>query len=220
VPTHHDRRPVLARNRNDLRARVARLHQVAERRDKQLGHRGRILAAARTGAGDGFVLGAIDALVVARRVQVEIIVGDNAGARRMATGQNRRVAGACFGRAMRLVARRKDDPAAEPRQAAAEPAAIFGVKIGRELLVVIAVDQDYHEQLGRGRGGGDLLHRRRGILSQNGAAAADTQGGGESDFEKVRRHERRLRCTRVSARAVLSTKPAYMASLERWITAE
>ena len=59
-----------------------------------------------------------------------------------------------------------------------------------------------------------------GLLGENGAAAADAEGGGQSDFEGVQRHERRLRCTRGSVRAVLSAKPAYMASLERQVTAE
>ena len=119
-------------------------------------HRRRIFAAARRGAGDAFIFGAIDALVVARDRQVEIIVGDDAGARRVAAGQDRRMAGAGFGGAMRLIARRKNHADCEPREAAGEFAAIFGEQIGRQL-----VDRDHHDQLGRRRRGGNFCDRRR-----------------------------------------------------------
>src|SRR3546814_5285753 len=61
--------------------------------------------------------------------------------RRMVAGQDRRMAGAGFGRAMRLIARRKDDARSEPRETAGEAAAIFGEKVGRKL-----VDRDHHDQ--------------------------------------------------------------------------
>src|SRR3546814_1620564 len=89
-------------------------------------HRGGIFAAARGRVRDGLVLGAIDAFVLARGRQVEIMIGDDAGVRRMVAGQDRRMAGAGFGRAMRLIARRKDDARSEPRETAGEAAAIFG----------------------------------------------------------------------------------------------
>ena len=62
-------------------SRIARLHQIAQRRHEQMVHRRRIFAAARRGAGDAFVFSAIDALVVARDRQVEIIIGDDPRAR-------------------------------------------------------------------------------------------------------------------------------------------
>src|SRR3546814_3220199 len=104
-------------------------------------HRGGIFAAARGRVRDGLVLGAIDAFVLARGRQVEIMIGDDAGVRRMVAGQDRRMAGAGFGRAMRLIARREDDARSEPRETAGEAAAIFGEKVGRKL-----VERDHHDQ--------------------------------------------------------------------------
>lgn len=119
----------------------------------------------------------IYALVFTTDRQVEIIVGDNAIARRMAAGQDRRMAGAGFGRAMRLITRGKDSARREPRKAAGELAAIFGEQVGRQL-----VDRDHHDQLGRWRRGGHFGDRRGRILREN-AAAADAEGGGQSDFQ-------------------------------------
>jgi len=200
---HHDRRAVLTRYRDDLRLRVARLHQVAERRDEQMVHRRRIFAALRRRAGDTLVLGAIDALVRARDRRVEIIIGDDARVRRVVAGQDRRMAGAGFGRAMRLIARREDDTRREPRETAGEAAAIFGKKVGREL-----VDRDHHHQLRGRRRGRNLLHRRRRILREAGSRG-ETKRGGKGSGQIFQRHGRLLQPRGVSAGCPLDESRLY-----------
>src|SRR3546814_2084328 len=86
--------------------------------------RRRILVTLRRGSRNRLVFGAIEALVGAGGVEIEIIIGDDSRMRGVIAGQDRRMAGAGFGRAMRLIARRKDDARGEPRQPAGEMAAI------------------------------------------------------------------------------------------------
>ncbi|PAV92695.1 hypothetical protein WR25_23282 [Diploscapter pachys] len=79
------------------------------------------------GAGDGFVLGAIDDLVGAGDVLLDPVVGDDAGVRRAHAGEDRRMAGARLGRGMALIARREDDPGQQACEAFGEMATIsFG----------------------------------------------------------------------------------------------
>src|SRR3546814_6938403 len=93
-------------------------------------------------------------------------------------GQDRRMAGTGFGRAMRLIARREDDARSEPREAAGEAAAIFGEKIGRKL-----VDRDHHDQFRRRGRRCNLLPRRRRILRETGPGGSKAKRSEEHTSE-------------------------------------
>ena len=160
VATHHHRRAVLPRDRDDPRRRVRRLHPLAERRHEQMLVGDGVVGAG--AAGDALILGAIDGLVGARGLQIGPAVGDDAGARGVHPGQDRRMARAGLGRGMALIARREHRAFQQPLEPAGEAVAIFGEQIGGELI-----DRDRHDQLGRrarrGRGGGrGFLREQRG----------------------------------------------------------
>ena len=167
-------------------------------------YRRRIFAALRGRARDRLILGTIDALVRARGRQVEIIIRDDAGVRRMVAGQDGRMAGAGFGRPMRLIARRKDDARSEPREAAGEAAAIFGEKVGRKL-----VDRDHHHEFRRGGRCRNLLHRRRRILRESRACAGHAKRGGDGGGEIFQLHGRLLQPRGVSAGCPLDESRLY-----------
>src|SRR3546814_8263616 len=65
--------------------------------------RRRILVTLRRGSRNRLVFGAIEALVGAGGVEIEIIIGDDSRMRGVIAGQDRRMAWAGFGRAMRLI---------------------------------------------------------------------------------------------------------------------
>src|SRR3546814_19544368 len=92
---------------------------------------------------------------------LEISMSYDSRMRWVFAGQYRRMAGAVFGRAMLLIARRKDDARGEPRQPTGEMAAIFGEQVGGKL-----VDCNDDEQLWRRGRGGHLRRRCRRILSE------------------------------------------------------
>ena len=154
-PAHHDRSAVLAGHRDDLRARIGGAHQIAQRRHTQILDRRRIAARARRRAGNSRILRTIDALVIARDAKIEPVVGDHAVAPRMRSGQDGRMAGAGFGRGMRLIARGKHHARCQPREAASEMLAILAEQIGGKLI-----DRYRDDQLGRGcRGKRSRRHR-------------------------------------------------------------
>src|SRR3546814_9607576 len=79
--------------------------------------RRRIIAALRRASRNALILGAIETLVLAGGIEIEIMIGDDSRMRGVIAGQDRRMTGAGFGGAVRLITRRKDDSRRQPRQA-------------------------------------------------------------------------------------------------------
>src|SRR3546814_8391749 len=96
--------------------------------------RRRIIAALLRASRNALILGAIETLVLAGGIEIEIMIGNDSRMRGVIAGQDRRMTGAGFGGAVRLITRRKDDSRRQPRQAAAEMAAIFGEQVGGKLI--------------------------------------------------------------------------------------
>ena len=141
MAAHHDRRPVLAGDRNGSASGPGLLHQLAEGRHEQMLRRD--LVGKGTGARHRLVLGAIDGIVGPPDRLVEPGVADDAGARRMIAGQDGRMAGAGLGRRVALIAVVKHSPAGQPREATGEVRPVLVIKVGRELI-----DRDDDEQPG------------------------------------------------------------------------
>ena len=138
MAAHHHGRAVFSRDRNDPRARHRDLHTVAQSGHFQVIGRNRIIP--RIAAGNRFVFGAIDFIVRlaravgARRFRILPVIGDDPGACRAAPGQNRRMAGAGFGRGMALMTARKDDALRQPFESAGYARPIFIEQVSRKLV--------------------------------------------------------------------------------------
>ena len=146
VATHHHRRAVFARDRDNARGRDRRLHPLAERGDEEVLVGDGVVA--RGCAGHRLVLRAIDGLVGTRDGLVDPVIGDDAGMLGPEAGEDGGVAGARLGRSVALIAAGEHAALLQPREAASEGAAIFVEQISRELI-----DRDYHDEFGRrGRG--------------------------------------------------------------------
>ncbi len=139
VTGHGDRRAILARYRDDARTGLRLLEPVTQRIDAH------VLGAPRGDVGRAPHRYAIDRRT---RRDVEPVVGDDAGGRRMTAGQDGRVTGTGLGRGMALVS--GEDQAIGK---ALEPGSVSR-PIAIEQVPGELVDRDGDDQLGRrGRGG-------------------------------------------------------------------
>src|SRR3546814_11109240 len=111
--------------------------------------RRRIIAALRRASRNALILGAIETLVLAGGIEIEIMLGDDSRMRGVIAGQDRRMTGAGFGGAVRLITRRQDDYRRQPRTAAAEMAAQFAEQLGGNMIDSATADE--HGRRGRVR---------------------------------------------------------------------